>query len=79
MKTKYHYILLCPRIYMDFDGLNLLEDVCVHPHRQINIENAVRDDQEPPVPQVAPQDIRRVETFAGEDKRSVELLGLSRS
>ena len=53
---------------MDFDGLNLLEDVCIHPYRHINIENAVRDNQQPPVPQVSPQDIRRFETFAGEDK-----------
>ena len=61
-------ILLCPRIHMDFDGLNLLEDICIHRYRQINIENAVRDDQQPPVPQISPQDIRRFETFAGEDK-----------
>lgn len=68
MSYSFGFILLRPRIHMDFDGLNLLEDICIHRYRQINIENAVRDDQELPVPQVSPQDIRRFETFAGQDK-----------
>ena len=68
MSYSFGFILLRPRIHMDFDGLNLLEDICIHRYRQINIENAVCNDQEPPVPQVAPQDIRRFEAFPGEYK-----------
>ena len=47
--------------------MNLMEDVCIHPHRYIDIENTVRDDQQPSVPEVSPEGIRRFETFPGED------------